>query len=41
MTDFGMDKALKQLGLQDINEGTSTGSNNFSNGPIIESYSSC
>jgi len=38
-TDFGMDKALKQLGLKDINDGTSTGSNNFSNGEIIESYS--
>ncbi len=39
MADFGMDKALAQLGLKDINDGTSTGSNNFSNGEIIESYS--
>jgi aldehyde dehydrogenase (NAD+) len=39
MTDFGMDKALKELGLENINRGTSTGSNNFSNGAIIESYS--
>jgi aldehyde dehydrogenase (NAD+) len=39
MTDFGMDKALKDLGLKDINNGTSTGSNNFSSGEIIESYS--
>ncbi len=38
-TDFGIDKALKQLGVKDINDGTSTGSNNFSNGAIIESYS--
>ena len=38
-TDFGIEKALKQLGVKDINEGTSTGSNNFSNGDIIESYS--
>lgn len=39
MTDFGMDKALKDLGLKDINEGTSTGNNNFSNGKVIESFS--
>src|SRR5690606_29009968 len=38
-TDFGIEKALKQLGLQPINEGTSTGSDNFSGGDIIESYS--
>jgi aldehyde dehydrogenase (NAD+) len=38
-TDFGIDKALKTLGIKDINQGTSTGSNNFSNGEIIESYS--
>ena len=38
-TDFGIDKALKTLGVKDINDGTSTGSNNFSNGDIIESYS--
>ncbi|ULC59602.1 aldehyde dehydrogenase family protein [Flaviramulus sp. BrNp1-15] len=37
--DFGIDKALKTLGVKAINEGTSTGSNNFSNGDIIESYS--
>ncbi|MDX9704303.1 MAG: aldehyde dehydrogenase family protein [Weeksellaceae bacterium] len=30
---------LKNLGLKEINEGTSTGSNWFSNGEIIESYS--
>ncbi len=39
MIDFGIKEALEKLGLQDINEGTSTGSNNFSNGEIIESYS--
>ena len=30
---------LTQLGLKEINEGTSTGVNNFSNGELIESYS--
>ncbi len=39
MTDFGIEKALQQLGVKDINEGTSTGSKWFSNGEIIESYS--
>ena len=34
-TDFGIQEALNQLGVKDINEGTSTGSNNFSNGDII------
>ena len=38
-TDFGIQEALNQLGVKAINEGTSTGSNNFSNGKIIESYS--
>lgn len=38
-TDFGIQEALSQLGVKEINEGTSTGSNNFSNGEIIESYS--
>ena len=38
-TDFGIKEALNQLGVKDINDGTSTGSNNFSNGDIIESYS--
>ena len=38
-TDFGIQEALSKLGVKDINEGTSTGSNNFSNGDIIESYS--
>ncbi|WP_334056330.1 L-piperidine-6-carboxylate dehydrogenase [Polaribacter sp. P097] len=39
MTNFGITEVLQQLGLKDINEGTSTGSNNFSNGEIIESFS--
>ncbi|WP_298341038.1 aldehyde dehydrogenase family protein [uncultured Algibacter sp.] len=38
-TDFGIDKALEILSVKPINEGTSTGSNNFSNGGSIESYS--
>lgn len=37
--EFGIKDALKALGIKDINEGTSTGSNNFSNGELIESYS--
>ncbi|WP_417290467.1 aldehyde dehydrogenase family protein [Corallibacter sp.] len=37
--DFGIEKALHDLGVKDINEGTSTGSNSFSNGDVIESYS--
>ncbi len=36
---FGIAEALKQLGIKEINEGTSTGSKWFSNGKIIESYS--
>ena len=36
---FGMTEALKQLGIQPINEGTSTGNNHFSNGEMLESYS--
>ena len=38
-TDFGIKEALQQLGLKDINEGTSTGSNNFGSGDLIASYS--
>jgi len=38
-TDFGMDKALQQLGLKAINDGTSTGSENFGSGDLISSYS--
>jgi aldehyde dehydrogenase (NAD+) len=36
---FGMTDALKQLGIQDLNLGTSTGNDNFSNGDILESFS--
>jgi L-aminoadipate-semialdehyde dehydrogenase len=38
-TDFGIQEALNQLGVKAINNGTSTGSNNFSNGEILESFS--
>jgi aldehyde dehydrogenase (NAD+) len=37
--DFGIKEALIQLGIKEINEGTSTGSSNFSSGDIIESFS--
>ncbi|NMH88861.1 L-piperidine-6-carboxylate dehydrogenase [Flavivirga algicola] len=37
--DFGINEALTQLGVKDLNEGSSTGSNNFSHGDIIESHS--
>ena len=37
--DFGIKEALEQLGVKALNEGTSTGSNNFSNGEVIESFS--
>ena len=36
---FGITEALQQLGVKEINLGTSTGSNWFANGEIIESYS--
>ncbi|HSP83672.1 MAG TPA: aldehyde dehydrogenase family protein, partial [Gillisia sp.] len=36
---FGIKQALKDLGIKDINEGTSTGANFFGSGDIIESYS--
>jgi len=36
---YGMQAALQALGLKEINEGTSTGSNNFGSGEIISSYS--
>ena len=39
MTDFGIKEALQKLGVQDINEGTSTGAIHFSNGALIASYS--
>lgn len=38
-TDFGIKEALKQLGIKDVNDGTSTGSNSFGSGDLISSYS--
>ena len=36
---FGIKQALKDLGLRETNNGTSTGKDFFSNGEVIESYS--
>ena len=36
---FGMKEALAQLGIKAINEGTSTGTQNFSNGGLLDSFS--
>jgi len=36
---FNIKNVLDQLGVKDINKGVSTGSNNFGNGEIIESFS--
>ena len=36
---FGIPEALEALGVKDINKGTSTGSNWFSSGEMIESRS--
>lgn len=38
-TEFGIDRALESLGIKEVNKGTSTGSDNFSSGAIIESRS--
>ncbi|TDE05085.1 L-piperidine-6-carboxylate dehydrogenase [Flavobacterium hiemivividum] len=38
-SQFGIKEALTQLGVKDINEGTSTGLHHFANGEILESYS--
>ncbi|NNL78996.1 MAG: aldehyde dehydrogenase family protein [Flavobacteriaceae bacterium] len=38
-TDFGIKEALDKLGVKEINDGSSTGSDWFSNGDILESYS--
>ncbi|WP_166922383.1 L-piperidine-6-carboxylate dehydrogenase [Flavobacterium poyangense] len=38
-SQFGMNEALEKLGIKAINEGTSTGLQNFSSGGILESYS--
>ncbi len=37
--DFGIKQALEQLGVQEINNGTSTGVDNFANGELISSFS--
>ncbi|MGI9547538.1 MAG: L-piperidine-6-carboxylate dehydrogenase [Flavobacteriaceae bacterium] len=37
--DYGIQKALHQLGIQPLNEGTSTGKNFFSSAEIISSFS--
>lgn len=37
--DFGIEQALEQLGIKETNPGTSTGTENFGNGPAIPSYS--
>ena len=37
--NFGISEALKELGLQETNNGTSTGKDFFSTGEVIESYS--
>jgi aldehyde dehydrogenase (NAD+) len=38
-TSFGIEEALQQLGIEEVNQGTSTGSNWFSNGEEIASHS--
>ena len=38
-TSFGIEEALKELGINETNNGTSTGKNWFSNGEEIASYS--
>ena len=38
-TDFRIQESLNALGVKDINLGTSTGTNNFANGPTIDSFS--
>lgn len=38
-TDFGIQKVLKELGITALNEGSSTGSNWFASGEVLESIS--
>ena len=38
-TDYGIKEALDLLGVKQVNEGTSTGVDCFSNGDLLESYS--
>lgn len=37
-TDFGIEEVLEQLGIKDVNLGTSTGSNWFANGDTLPSH---
>lgn len=39
LANFGIKEALQELGIKELNAGTSTGRNWFSNGKVIESYS--
>jgi aldehyde dehydrogenase (NAD+) len=39
VTDYGIKEALAQLGVKEINDGSSTGSNFFSNGELLSSFS--
>lgn len=34
--EFGIEEALKALGIKNLNDGSSTGSNNFSSGEIYK-----
>lgn len=38
-SQFGMNEALEQLGIKLVNDGTSTGTENFSSGEILDSFS--
>ena len=38
-TEFNRSEVLKQLGVKEVNDGTSTGSNSFAHGELLESYS--
>ena len=38
-SQFGMNEALDKLGIKLINDGTSTGLQNFSSGEILDSFS--
>ncbi len=37
--DKTIENALNKLGVRDLNQGTSTGSNFFGNGKVLESFS--
>ena len=38
-TDYGIKEALRQLGVEEVNDGSSTGSEFFANGDPIASFS--